>query len=177
MLLTFSIENVCGSVESGTTYKTEASTSMPDGWSASAGNGSSYLKLLSSTHYIQTDNFTPKSITKIVVKARKFGGPADAQAKITISWYDASTKEEIVLGTISPSSTSLTDYTISGNTLKQPTANTTGYIKIQCKGASSERGCGISAIAITYEEGITKTAVSLIPKIRVAPPFVCRNIY
>lgn len=163
MLLTFSIENVCGSVESGTTYKTEASTSMPDGWSASAGNGSSYLKLLSSTHYIQTDNFTPKSITKIVVKARKFGGPADAQAKITISWYDASTKEEIVLGTISPSSTSLTDYTISGNTLKQPTANTTGYIKIQCKGASNSKGSGISAITITYEEGITKTAVSLIP--------------
>lgn len=35
----------------------------------------------------------------------------------------------------------------------------------------------IQSYTITYEEGITKTALSLIPKIGVAPPFLCYNIY
>ncbi len=141
-------ETAWGDVVSGTTYSTLATSSLPAGWSGEDGGGTSYIKLTASTHYIQTSNFAQNGFTSITVKARKFGGPTDDQALITVSWYDASTSAETVLGTVSPTNTTLTDYTISSPT--SPASNTMGYIKIQCKGAGNGKGSGVSEVTITY---------------------------
>ena len=133
---------------SGTTYSTPSISNLPDGWSGADGGGTSYVKLTDSPNYIQTPVFTQNGFTSIVVKARKFGGPSDAQALITVSWYDESTSAETVLGTVAPTSTTLTNYTISSPA--KPTGNTSGYIKIQCKGASSSKGSGVSEVTINY---------------------------
>ena len=148
LLLTVGIGQVWGAVVSGTTYST--ASSMPEGWTMNgAYNNSSYLKLVSSTNYIQTDEFCVKSFTSIKLKARKFGGPNAAQALITVEWIvDGSST---VLGTIAPASTSLTDYTISSPA--SITSNKEGCVKISCKGASSSKGSGVSAVTITYTEG------------------------
>ena len=135
-----------GQVVSGTTYKTSSTNSLPTGWSGSDGGGTNYIKLIESDHYIQTSEFAQNGFTSIKLKARKYGGPSDAQALITVSWYSNNT--ETVLGTIAPTNTTLTDYTISSPT--NPTANTTGFIRIQCKGAGSSKGSGVSEVTITY---------------------------
>lgn len=143
-----------GQVVSGTTYQTYSVGSLPTGWSGS-GNGSTYMQLISSSSYIQTSSFCQAGFSNIKVKARKYGGPNATQLVITVSWYDATTNNETVLGTISPSSTTLTDYNISSPT--NPTANTMGYIKIQCKNASSNKGSGVSEVTITYTTGTCGT--------------------
>lgn len=74
-----------GQVESGTTYQTLSTSSLPTGWTGSDGGGTSYIKLIASTHYIQTSEFGQNGFTSIIIKARKFGGPSDAQALITVS--------------------------------------------------------------------------------------------
>ena len=148
--------SVWADVVSGTTYNTPSTSSLPTGWSGSDGGGTSYIKLTASANYIQTSNFTQNGFTSIKIKARKFGGPSDAQALITVSWYDESTSAETVLGTVAPSSTTLTDYTISSPT--NPTENTTGYVKIQCKSASSSKGSGVSQVTITYTAPVAAVA-------------------
>ena len=161
-----------GQVVSGTTYNTTSSGS-PEGWSYSGdfqGGNTPYKFLIQSTDYIQTSNFTQNGFSKVVVKARKYGGPSEAQAKITVSWYDASTSAETVLGTIDPTGTSLTNYTISSPT--NPTGNTEGYIKIQCKGASSNKGSGVSQVAITYTEGSINPIITVIPTSLTVPNYV-----
>ena len=135
-------------VVSGTTYNTSSTSSLPTGWSGEDGGGTAYVKLTASTYYIQTSNFAQNGFTSIKIKARTYGGPSADQALITVSWYDASTSAETVLGTVAPTGTTLTDYTISSPT--NPTGNTTGYVKIQCKGAGSSKGSGISQVTITY---------------------------
>jgi hypothetical protein len=145
-----------GAVESGTTYQTLSTNTLPTGWSGEDGGGNSYIKLIDSGHYIQTSDFLQNGFTTITLKARKFGGPTDAQALITVSWYSNNT--ETVLGTIAPTNTTLKDYTISSP--NNPTGNTTGYIKIQCKGASSEKGSGVSAVTITYTASTTPTCAT-----------------
>ena len=146
-----------GQVVSGTTYETK--NSVPSGWSKNGDfQNSAYLKLISSYNYIQTSSFCQNGFTRIVLKARKFGGPSNEQALITVSWYDATTSVETVLGTITPTSTTLTNYTISSPS--NPTANTNGYIKIQCKGANGSKGSGVSEVTITYTTG---TCGSIIP--------------
>lgn len=154
MLLTMIVQprRAWGQVVSGTTYNTTSSTNFPTGWTYDgefATGNNPYLKLVASTNYIQTSNFAQNGFTSIKLKARKFGGPSAAEALITVSWYNNNT--ETVLGTIAPTSTTLTDYTISSPT--NPTGNTTGYIKIQCKGASGSKGSGVSAVTITYTAG------------------------
>ena len=139
-----------GIVVSGTTYETKVTNSLPEGWSGN-GTGGSYIQLTSSTNYIQTSSFSQNGFTSIKVKARKYGGPSDAQALITVSWYDKDTSDETVLGTVAPTSTSLSDYTISSPT--NPTGNTSGYVKIQCKGAGNSKGSGVSEVTITYTAG------------------------
>ena len=135
-----------GQVVSGTTYSTPSVNNLPTGWSGSDGGGDTYIKLTASTHFIQTSSFEQNGFTSITLKARKFGGPSDAQALITVSWYSNNT--ETVLGTIAPTNTSLKNYTISSP--NNPTGNTEGYIKIQCKGASGGKGSGVSAVTINY---------------------------
>lgn len=148
MLLTFGIGQAWGAVTSGNTYNT--TSSMPEGWSKDGDyNNSSYLKLVASTNYIQTDAFCVKSFSSIKIKARKYGGPSENQAKITVEWIVG--KDTISLGTITPSSTTLTDYTISSPT--SVSADQDGYIKISCKGASSSKGSGVSQVTITYTSG------------------------
>ena len=145
LLLMFSYAGFA-QVESGTTYSTPSISDLPEGWSGEDGGGTSYVKLIDATHYIQTADFEQNGFSSIVIKARKFGGPSEAQAKITVSWYD-SEEEETVLGTIDPTSTTLTNYTISN---PATTENGTGYIKIQNKNASSSKGSGVSEVTITY---------------------------
>ena len=149
MFLTLTVSaEVWGAVDSGTLYST--ANSMPTGWSKKGNyNNNSYLKLTYSENYIQTDNFCVKSFTSIKIKARRFGGPIDAQAKITVEWIvDGSAT---ILGTITPSNTTLTDYTISSPV--SITADKEGYVKISCKEASSDKGAGVSAVTITYTAG------------------------
>ena len=124
-------------VESGTTYSTPSVSGLPEGWSGVDGSGTSYIKLIAADHYIQTAEFEQNGFTSITIKARKFGGPSEAQAKITVSWYD-SANEETVLGTIDPTNTTLTDY----NIYNPSSTSGTGYVKIQCKGASASKGSG-----------------------------------
>ena len=138
-----------GQVTSGTTYSTPSINGLPTGWSGEDGGGTSYIKLIASGHYIQTSTFEQNGFTSIKLKARTFGGPSDAEALITVSWYYNNT--ETVLGTISPTSKTLTDYTISSP--NNPVGNTTGYIKIQCKGAGSSKGSGVSEVTINYTAG------------------------
>jgi len=140
--------SVWADVVSGTTYNTPSTSSLPTGWSGEDGGGTSYIKLTASSNYIQTSNFAQNGFTSIKIKARTFGSPSAEQALITVSWYDSSTSAETVLGTIAPSTNSLSDYTI--NSPNNPTGNTTGYVKIQCKGASSSKGSGVSQVTITY---------------------------
>ncbi len=148
MLLIVGIGNAWGAVISGNTYNT--TSSMPAGWSKNGEyNNNSYLKLVASTNYIQTDAFCVKSFSSIKIKARKFGGPTDAQAKITIEWIVGN--NSISLGSITPTSTTLTDYTISSPTAVS--ADNEGYIKISCKAASSSKGSGVSQVTITYTSG------------------------
>jgi len=149
-----SITSGWAAVVSGTTYNTQSVSSLPVGWSGSDGGGTSYLKLIESNYYIQTSDFAQNGFTSIKIKARKFGGPSAAQALITVSWYTNNT--ETVLGTIAPSNTTLSDYTISSPT--NPAANTTGYVKIQCKGASSAKGSGISQVTINYTAPVSSVA-------------------
>ena len=144
---------VMGQVVSGTTYNTTAS-GAPTGWSyggSFATGNNPYKYLTSSSDYIQTSSFIQNGFSSIVLKARKYGGPSNDQALITVSWYDATTSEETVLGTVTPSSTSLANCTISSPT--NPTGNTSGYIKIQCKAASESKGSGVSQVTITYTAG------------------------
>ncbi len=154
--------NLWADVVSGTTYNTLATSSLPTGWTGS-GSGTSYIQLTSSSSYIQTSSFSQAGFTTIKIKARKYNGPSNDQALITVSWYDASTGDETVLGTVAPSNTALTDYTIKSPT--NPTGSTTGYIKIQCKGASSNKGSGVSQVTITYTTPTTPP-FSHLPQVR-----------
>ena len=144
-LLSYSGTCAWAQVVSGETYNTTSTSNLPSGWSGS-GSGSSYIQLTESSNYIQTSEFSQNGFTSIILKARKYGGPSNAQALITVSWYSNDT--ETVLGTVAPTSTSLTNYTISSP--NNPTGNTSGYVKIQCKGASSGKGSGVSQVKITY---------------------------
>ena len=158
-LLMFSYAGLA-QVVSGTTYSTPNVSGLPEGWSGADGEGTTYMKLIAPTHYIQTAVFEQEGFTSITLKARKYGGPSEAEAKITVSWYDEN-DEETVLGTIDPTNTTLSNYTIN-----TPTAeNGTGYIKIQCKGApeTAGRGSGVSEVTITYTApgGITPTTYTV----------------
>ena len=86
------------------------------------------------------------SIT-ITIKARKYGGPNETQGKISVKQGDTE------LTTVSPTSTSLSDY---GPTSISPTG--TGSITISCPGASSSKGCGVSEITIKGTEAIDPSA-------------------
>lgn len=153
-----------GQVVSDSTYSTTSSSNFPTGWSYDgdfATGNNPYLKLVANTNYIQTSEFEQNGFSSIKLKARKFGGPSSAEALITVSWYNDNT--ETVLGTIAPTSTSLTEYTISSP--NNPTGNTAGYIKIQCKDASGSKGSGVSAVTITYTAAggtaLTPTTVTI----------------
>lgn len=152
MLFTIGSGNVWGAVESGTTYETKSS--MPTGWSKNGEyNSSSYLKLISSSNYILTDEFCQGKITTIIVKARTFGRPSATQKVITAEWVETGGKTT-TLGTVSPSSTTLANCTITVSAATSTAiANTQGKIKISCKKASSSKGSGVSAVTINYNTG------------------------
>lgn len=145
-----SIGEMWGAVVSGTTYETKGS--MPTGWSKNGDyQSTSYLKLISTSNYIQTDAFCQNGITSVKVKARTYGGPNETQRVITIEWVPTS-GSTITLGTVDPSSTTLTDLTLSSLS-NTPTANTTGSIKISCKSSNGSKGAGVSEVTITYTSG------------------------
>ena len=152
MLIAFSVGNVWGAVVSGTTYTTDPKTpNVPANWTVNSyDNTATYAKLASNTNYIQTDEFCQNGFTSVKIKARKFGGPSAAQAVISVEWFENG-GSSTVLATVSPTSTSLTDYTLSE--LESVTGNKSGYIKISCKEASGGKGCGVSQVTITYTAG------------------------
>lgn len=159
LFLTLTASTAWGAVSSGSTYSV-SNSNIPSDWSMSAGanTSTSYFILNTNTAYIQTDDFCVKSFSSIKLKARKYGGPSAAQLVITVEWIvDGSST---VLGTISPTSTSLSNYTISSPTSITP--NQEGYVKISCKGASSSKGSGVSEITITYTEGSCSKCKSLV---------------
>lgn len=145
------VTQMWGEVVSGTAYTT-TSGSFPTGWTKTSSNEQNkYLGLQANTNYIQTENFCQNGFTSIVVSARKVGGPSDAQKEITIEWVPE-VGSAVVLGTVSPSGTGLADLTLSSFT-NTPTANTSGSIKLSCKGASDNKGSGVGALTITYTTG------------------------
>ena len=156
MLITQSF-TVMGQVVSGTTYNTTSISSLPEGWSGTDGGGTSYVKLIASSHYIKTSNFTQNGITSIKLNTRTFGGPSNNEEVITVTWYDASTNATTILGTIIPGSNNLGDQTLSSFT-NTPTANTTGYLKFECKNAKSNKGAGVAKVTITYKSCTPSTS-------------------
>ena len=145
------VTQMWGEVVSGTAYTT-TSGSFPEGWSKSSSNEQSKYISLYSGDYIQTENFCQNGFTSIVVSARKVGGPSDTEKVITVEWIPENGSDAVVLGTLSPSGTSLGNLTLSelSNT---PTANTSGSIKLTCKAAPSGKGSGVGAVTITYTAG------------------------
>lgn len=152
LMAVLSIGQVWADVESGTTYTTDPKTpSVPANWTVNSyANDANYTKLASNTNYIQTDEFCQNGFTSIKIKARKFGGPSAAQAVISVEWFENG-GSSTVLATVSPTGTSLVDYTLSE--LESVTGNKSGYIKISCKEASGGKGCGVSQVTITYTAG------------------------
>lgn len=119
--------------------ETKSTSNLPSGWSGS-GSGSSYIQLTSSSNFIQSPEFECQNIVSITLKARKYGGPSDTQAKITVTFGNT------VLGTITPTNTTLTDYTISSPAAVSGKNN----VKIECRDAGSSKGSGVSEVKITY---------------------------
>lgn len=155
-------ETALADVVSGTTYSTPNENNLPTGWTGYTYNTSgSYAQLTKPVHYIQTSNFCQNGFSSIVLKARKYGGPNDTEKVITVTWYDATTSAQTVLGTVSPTSTDLTNYTISNPT--NPAAFTTGYIKITCPGNNGAKGSGVSQITINFTScGVSHTLSSAV---------------
>ena len=146
-----SIGQVWGAVVSGTTYNLNGS--FPDNWTGSntwSSGNTPYFLMTASSSYVSTNEFCQKSITSIKLKARTYSSPSNDQKVITIEFVSGNSST--VLGTISPSNSTLTDYTLSSFT-NTPTTNTSGYIKISCKGASNSKGSGVSQVTITYTSG------------------------
>ena len=137
------------SVVSGTTYSTTKPSNLPTGWSGqqNTSNNSSYFSLTYNTDYIQTASFEQTGFSSIKLKARKYGGPTSPNETITVSWYNSDKKTETVLGTIAPTTTTLKDYTISS---PATVAAGTGYVKIQCKNAGSNKGSAVSEVTLTF---------------------------
>ena len=146
--LLFGSLQMWGAVESGKTYTTKST--VPDGWEATT-KGTNYCTLMKDA-YIKTDEFCVSSITSIKLKARTVGGVDKSYNIITVYWIDTDNENAATsLGTVTPTSKTLTDITISPPA--SVTANHNGYIKIQCDGANSSKGSGVSEVTITYTAG------------------------
>lgn len=151
-LLSLSVCNAFGAVESGTKYAVNTGTDgTPAGWTVSCNSSSSYAQLIAADYYILTDEFCQNPLSSITLKARKFGGPSDAQLVISVDW-EVSGETPVELGTISPTSTTLSNYSLSGLASKV-TANKKGRIRISCKGASSSKGSGVSEVTVNFTAG------------------------
>ena len=145
--------SLMAAVVSGTAYQIKGNT-LPENWTSSntwSGNSTtSYFLLNNAENYLQTEEFCQNGITSIVVNARKYGGPSADQLVISVEWIPT-TGDAVLLGTVSPSSTSLANYTIDD--LAAVTANTTGSIKLSCKAAASNKGSGLQVLTINYTAG------------------------
>ena len=142
-----------GAVVSGTRYTTNNS-SMPDGWSKTNGNNTSnsYVILNTTSAKIETSSFCAKSFSSITLAARTYGGPSNAQKVITVYWVDTDNNNTAKsLGTISPSNTTVTDYTIS-SPASLTYQNHNGYIRIKCAGAGSSKGSAVASVIINYDD-------------------------
>ncbi|GEP52546.1 hypothetical protein FNO01nite_32180 [Flavobacterium noncentrifugens] len=101
------------------------------------------------------DNFTGESLT---FQARMYGGPTTAQATITVSISVNNGSSYAVLGTRTPTNTTLTAQTafdLSSYT------GTQCFIKIETKGASGAKGAGVDNIAISGTAAPTTTAQTI----------------
>lgn len=117
------------------------SNSDNEGWTISGSpsySSTGGYQLVSSDKSITSPsiNFSNYKNVNITITARKYGGPNTTQGKISVK--QGSTE----LATYSPSSTTLT----ASNALAISPSD--GTLTISCPGASSSKGCGISAIVI-----------------------------
>ena len=154
MLMCIGVTQMWGAVESGTTYSLN-SGSFPTDWSGTNtfNGGTGYFLLTESANYVQTDEFCQNGFTSITIKARKFGGPSGSQHVFSVQWV-VSGEDPVTLTTITPSNTTLTNYTINSGDLAEVTGNKTGYIKICANStAASGKGAGISEVTVTYTAG------------------------
>ena len=148
-----SVNYAWGAVTSGTTYDLTGG-SIPANWSKNGDWGTksskSYLKLVSTSNYLQTEEFCQNGFTSIVVHARTFGNiSSNKEADISIEWIETG-QSAVILGTVTPSSSSMANCTLSSFT--SVTGNRTGVIKLSCKNADGD-GAGIDAVIITYTSG------------------------
>ena len=158
MAVMFSASMAFAAVVSGTTYNTKSATNFAADWTyagAFSTSGGGFIQLIAPESYVQTDEFCQGGFTSVTVKARKFGGPDATQGAISVDWWENGAETPVTLGTVSPSSTTLSNLTIS--TPASVTANKKGYIKISCKGASNSKGCGVSEVTISYTDGDCST--------------------
>ena len=121
------------------------SSSTPDGWSCNAEKQSTtYYKMFSGKTIVSPSiSFSDYKNIKIKIKARKLGGPTDAQKVISV--YQGTTSN-VLTSYDGPTSTSL----VYSSELEMDPSD--GTITVACLGASSDKGCGISEVLITGEE-------------------------
>ena len=137
------------------------SNASHDGWTINGnpvyGSASGYQLTASDISIVSPSiDWSAYNKIKIVVRARKYGGPSASQLVIYVS--QGSTN----LTTFSPTSTSLKNY---GPTAITPS---TGAITICCKNASDSKGSGVSEITITGEpSGIQHTLSSEVTPVGV----------
>ena len=128
-----------------------------NGWSVANANysssGGGFYQLISNNASITTPsiNWSEYKDITITITARKYGGPDATQGKISAS--QGSTE----LATYSPGGTSL----VASSALSISPSGT-GSLTIACLGASSNKGCGVSAIVIkgTLNSGDPSSAAS-----------------
>lgn len=126
----------------GELKKLEFTMASHSGWNADSSISGSYYQLTANDKYITSPEFTCSKIEKVEITERKYGGPSEGQAKTTCEFGTT------VLGTVTPTSTTLTKYTVTPSS----TVSGTGKIKVSNKGASSSKGAGVSIITIYYYE-------------------------
>ena len=127
VLFSIGVGTMWATVSSGTEYDLSGGE-LPDNWEKNGDWGTkskkSYLKLVSTSNYLLTEEFCQNGFTSIVIHARTFGNiSASKEADISIEWIETG-KSAITLGTVTPGSSSLTDCTLS--TFTSVTGNSPG---------------------------------------------------
>lgn len=111
------------------------------GWTVNATNQKNYYTLFSGNQHIDSPIISVSSIKSIVINTRTYGGGTTSQNVITIKLGDT------VIGTITPTTNKLNNYTLSDLEISG-----TGALQFIALGSSSDKGPGIATITVTYIE-------------------------
>lgn len=119
----------------------EFTYSSHTGWTVNATNQKNYYTLFSGNQHIDSPIISVSSIKSIVINTRTYGGGTTSQNVITIKLGDT------VIGTITPTTNKLKNYTLSYLEISG-----TGALQFIALGSSSDKGPGIATITVTYIE-------------------------